>query len=374
LTAGELMRCSSCGSDNPTGKRFCGDCGAPLTHYCPKCSAENPPGKRFCGDCGTALAATTSSLQSPASSFNRPDVTISAKQAAPAVADGERKTVTALFADLKGSTELIHHLDPERARAIIDPALKTMVDAVRQYDGYVVQSTGDGIFAIFGAPLAHEDHPQRALYAALRMQQTLRLLAEGLGKHEEHRPRPALEARVGINSGEVVMRSIETGGRVEYTPVGYVTNLAARLQTAAPVGGIAISEETRRLVEGYFELRSLGPSAIKGVPEPVNVYEVIGPGPLRTHFQLSARRGLTRFVGREAELAQLKRVFEMARGGRGQIAAIVADAGTGKSRLVYEFKATMPDECKLLEAYSVSHGKASPWLPVIELLRAYFGL
>jgi class 3 adenylate cyclase/predicted ATPase len=282
--------------------------------------------------------------------------------------------VTALFADLKGSTELIHDLDPEGARSIIDPALKTMVDAVRGYDGYIVQSTGDGIFALFGAPLAHEDHPQRALHAALRMQETLRQLAARPTKAENQGLKPLLEARVGVNSGEVVMRTIETGGRVEYTPVGYVTNLASRLQTVAPAGGIAISEGTRRLVEGYFELRSLGASLIKGVPEPVNVYEVIGTGPLRTHFQLSARRGLTKFVGRGEELAQLKRALESARRGHGQIAAIVAEAGTGKSRLVYEFKATIPVECKLLEAYSVSHGKASAWLPVIDLLRGYFGL
>jgi class 3 adenylate cyclase len=366
------MRCWKCGSENPAGKRFCGDCGAALEHRCPQCGAENPPHQRFCGDCGTALLAGNASTLSPASSANKPDIVISAEHTPPDVLDGERKTGTALFADIKGSTELIHELDPEGARAIIDPALKIMVDAVRRYDGYVVQSTGDGIFALFGAPLAHEDHPQRAVHAALWMQQALRQWAERLP--EEHRPKPVLEARVGINSGEVVMRTVEAGGHVEYTPVGYVTNLAARLQTAAPAGGIAISEDTLRLVEGYFELRSLGPSPIKGVPQLVNVYEVIGPGPLRTHFQVSARRGLTRFVGREAELAQLERVFEMARSGRGQIAAIVAEAGAGKSRLVYEFKASIPGECKLIEAYSVSHGKTSPWLPVLDSLRAYFGL
>jgi class 3 adenylate cyclase len=309
-----------------------------------------------------------------ASSSNMYDVTIAAEQAASVHPEGERKTVTALFADLKGSTELIHNLDPERARSIIDPALKAMVDAVRQYDGYVVQSTGDGIFALFGAPLAHEDHPQRALYAALRMQQAIHQSAELSAKSEDHEVMPVLEARIGINSGEVVMRTVETGGRLEYTPIGYVTNLAARLQTIAPAGGIALGEDTRRLVEGYFELRSLGPTAIKGVAEPINIYEVIGSGPSRTHFQLSTRRGLTKFVGRNEELAQLKHALEMARRERGQIAAIVAEAGTGKSRLVHEFKATIPADCKLLEAYSVSHGKALAWLPTLELLRGYFGL
>jgi class 3 adenylate cyclase/predicted ATPase len=278
--------------------------------------------------------------------------------------------VTALFADLKGSTELMHDLDPEVAGAIIDPALKIMVEAVRYYEGYVVQSTGDGIFALFGAPLAHEDHPQRALYAALRMQEGLWQHAERLNKEGK----PPIQVRVGVNSGEVVMRTVETGGRVEYTPVGYVTNLAARLQTVASAGGIAISEETRRLVEGYFELRPLGPTAIKGVAEPANVYEVIGPGPLRTHFQLSARRGLTRFVGRERELEQVQSALQRAVGGHGQVVAVVAEAGTGKSRLFYEFKRTLPPSCKVLEAYSVSHGRASAWLPVLELLRSYFDI
>jgi len=174
------MRCSKCGGDNPTGKKFCGDCGAPLVNSCPKCGAENPPAKRFCGDCGTALTAGHVIVQSPASSSSPPPILISAEQTASAIADGERKTVTALFADIKGSTELEQDLDPEEARAIIDPALKLMIEAVRRYDGYVVQSTGDGIFALFGAPVGHEDHPQRALYAALRMQDEIRRYGDRL--------------------------------------------------------------------------------------------------------------------------------------------------------------------------------------------------
>ena len=283
--------------------------------------------------------------------------------------EGERKTVTALFADIKGSTELMEELDPEEARAIIDPALRMMVDAVRRYEGYVVQSTGDGIFALFGAPVAHEDHPQRALFAALQIQQELRQRGQRAAQG-----RPALEARVGVNTGELVLRTVETGGKVEYTPIGHTANLASRLQTAAAAGSIAVSEHTRKLVEGYFELRPLGLREVKGVSEPINVYEVTGLGPLRSHFQLAARRGLTKFVGRERELAEMKRALELARTGHGQLIAVVAEAGTGKSRLFYEFKAALPAECKLLEAYSVSHGKASAWLPVLELLRGYFGI
>jgi hypothetical protein len=170
------------------------------------------------------------------------------------------------------------------------------------------------------------------------------------------------------------MRTIQTGGHPEYTPVGHVTNLAARMQTAAPVGGIAISEDTRRLVEGYFELRDLGSTVVKGVDVPVTVYEVVGAAPLRGYFELAARRGLTPFIGRERELGDLRRALKQAISGHGQVVAVVAEAGTGKSRLVYEFKAALPNDNRVLEAYSVSHGKASAWLPVLELLRTYFGI
>jgi class 3 adenylate cyclase len=158
------MRCSKCGGENLAGKKFCGDCGAALANRCPKCGTDNSPGKRFCGDCGAALAAKNANAQSPASSGNAPDIPVTAEQTSTStIVDGERKTVTALFADIKGSMELMEDLDPEEARAIIDPALKHMIEAVRRYDGYIVQSTGDGIFALFGAPVAHEDHPPRAL-------------------------------------------------------------------------------------------------------------------------------------------------------------------------------------------------------------------
>jgi class 3 adenylate cyclase len=367
------MRCTKCGTESTTGRKFCAACGSPLTNRCSKCGAENAPLSAYCEDCGNALAdnPAPAALISTQTTPTSTELRFTAAQPEAALAtEGERKTVTALFADIKGSTELLRDLDPEEARSIIDPALKIMIDAVRRYEGYVVQSTGDGIFALFGAPLAHEDHPQRALYAALDMQRALReqvarVAAQG---------KPTLEARIGVNSGEVVMRTVETGGRVEYTPVGHVTNLAARMQTIAPAGGIVITEDTRRLVEGYFELRGLGPTEIKGVAEPLNVYEVTGLGPLRTHFQVSARRGLTKFVGREREIAEMKRALSLALGGQGQIVAAVGEAGAGKSRLVYEFKGRLPSECKLLEAYSVSHGKASAYLPVLALLYDYFDI
>jgi class 3 adenylate cyclase/tetratricopeptide (TPR) repeat protein len=283
--------------------------------------------------------------------------------------DGERKTVTALFADIKGSMELMEDLDPEEARSIIDPALKLMIDAAHHYDGYVVQSTGDGIFALFGAPVAHEDHPQRALFAALRMQDEMNRYSAKL----RERGNPPLEVRVGINTGETVVRSIRTGdAHTEYTPIGHSTSLASRMQTLAPTGSIAVTETTEKLCAGYFAFKALGPTRVKGVSEPVQVFEVIGLGPLRTRLQRAAGRGLTKFVGREREMETLRHAAAMARDGHGQIAAAMAVAGTGKSRLFLEFKSTSAAGWLVLEAFSVSHGKASAYLPVIDLLHTYF--
>jgi class 3 adenylate cyclase len=269
-----------------------------LNVRCSSCGAENDAAEKFCGECGVALTGRTQavSAKAPATKLTTPETHVTPGQPDTSTTiDGERKTVTALFADIKGSTELMRDLDPEEARAIVDPVLKLMMEAVHRYGGYVAQSLGDGIFALFGAPIAHEDHPQRALHAALAMQEELHRYAERL-RAEGKIP---VEARVGVNTGEVVVRTIETGGHTEYTPVGHVTNLAARMQTAAPAGSIAASEATQRLCEGYFEFPALGPTAIKGLDGAVEVYEAVRAGPLRTHFQLSARRGLTKFVGRE---------------------------------------------------------------------------
>jgi class 3 adenylate cyclase len=366
------MRCSNCGSENPAGKKFCGNCGTQLGNSCPKCGVENPQSNKFCGDCGTALIAdigTTPKTESPPRTEKASLVSVADEVETTAVPEGERKTVTALFADIKGSMELMEDLDPEEARAIVDPALKFMIDAAHRYDGYIVQSTGDGIFALFGAPVAHEDHPQRALYAALRMQEEVKRHAEKLRADKGLN----LQVRVGVNTGEVVVRSIKTDeAHTEYTPIGHSTSLASRLQVLAVPGSIAISETVRKLVEGYFALKAMGPARIKGVSEPVNVYEVTGLGPLRTRLQVAARRGLTRFVGREAELAQMRRALELAREGHGQIVAAMGEPGVGKSRLFFEFKAIAQSGCLVLEAYSVSHGMASAYLPVIDLLKSYF--
>src|SRR5271154_5946006 len=239
------MRCSKCGIDNAAGSRFCNQCATPLSRACPKCAHPNAPDARFCAECAAALSSDAS--KSSARTSSPSSVRIASESSDPDIAEGERKTVTALFADIKGSTELEQDLDPEEARAIVDPALKLMINEVRRYDGYVVQSTGDGIFALFGAPLAHEDHPQRALYAALRMQEDVKRYAEKLRAEKGVN----LQVRVGANTGEVVVRSIKTGDtHTEYTPIGHSTSLASRLQALAAPGSIAISENVRKLVEG----------------------------------------------------------------------------------------------------------------------------
>src|SRR5437867_2730709 len=375
------MRCPNCGFENPEGIKFCGRCAAPLKRRCLQCGFENPPGFKFCGECATPLSGRppTSTVAVPVAStlpvsYTPPHLAerILAEQAAMearGATDGERKTITALFADLKGSTTLIEGLDPEEARALIDPALHLMMEAVHRYEGYVAQALGDGIFALFGAPIAHEDHPQRALYAALRMQDEMRRYADTL-RAQGH---PPLLMRVGVNTGEVVVRSIRKDDlHTDYVPVGHSTNLAARMEQLAAPGSTLVTEQTHRLTEGYFAFKALGETPIKGVEAPLHIYEVLGAGPLRTRLQVAARRGLTRFVGRYAETDQLKRALDQATAGHGQIVGLMGEPGVGKSRLFYEFKLTSQSGCLVLEALSISHDKAYAYLPLIDLLRGYF--
>ena len=372
------MRCSSCGSENPEGVKFCNECATPFPRRCASCGFANPPAAKFCGECAAPLggAAVTAARPTPATSQATPNLRVVENAGAPP--EGERKTVTALFADIKGSMDLMEDLDPEEARTVVDPALKLMIDACRRYDGYVVQSTGDGIFALFGAPLAHEDHPQRALFAALRMQDEMRRYSTKLREAGN----PPLEARVGVNTGETVVRSIKTGdAHTEYTPIGHSTSLASRMQTLAPTGSIAVTEATQKFCAGYFSFKALGPTRVKGVTEPVNVFEVTGIGPLRTRLQRAAGRGFSKFVGRQREMDAMKHAAAQAKAGHGQIVAAIAEAGVGKSRLFFEFKATSQagkavsqSGWMVLETFSVSHGKATTFLPLIELLSNYFNI
>jgi class 3 adenylate cyclase len=303
---------------------------------------------------------------------HRPRTTVDLHEkplASPGALEGERKQVTVLFADLKGSMEMLVDRDPEDARKLLDPVLERMMAAVHRYEGTVNQVMGDGIMALFGAPLAHEDHAVRACYAALRMQALVQQYAEQA--RQQHGAN--VQMQIGLDSGEVVVRAIGSDLRMDYTAVGQTTHLAARMQQAARPGSILLTRSTLALVEGYVTVKALGPMPVKGAPEPMEVYELTGAGPARNRFQASLPRGLTRFVGRDAELEQLRRAQQLAADGHGQVAAIVGESGVGKSRLVHEFIHSQRfQDWQVLEGGSVSYGKAISYLPVIALLKGYF--
>jgi len=363
------MKCSRCQHENPSGLKFCGECGARLAAMCGACGAANSPEQKFCGECGTKLSPDIAKarLMSPASYTPKhlAERILTSKSAL----EGERKQVTVLFADLKGSMELLADRDPEEARKILDPVLERMMEAVHHYEGTVNQVMGDGIMALFGAPLAHEDHAVRACYAALRMQDSLKRYAEDTRRSHG----VEIQIRVGLNSGDVVVRAIGSDLHMDYTAVGQTTHLAARMEQLAPPGNVRLTAETMRLAEGYVEVRSLGPIPVKGLSDPIEIFELIGAGQARTRLQAAALRGLTRFVGRDAEVEHLRRVHTQAGAGHGQVVAIVGEAGVGKSRLTYEFTHSHRVQGWLiLEASSVSYGKATSYLPVIDLLKGYF--
>jgi class 3 adenylate cyclase/tetratricopeptide (TPR) repeat protein len=369
------MQCPQCQHDNPPGARFCNSCGRKLEATCPQCGQVNPPGSRYCNGCGQQLAAAAPAPVAPPPTASPRSYTpqhlaeriISSRGAL----EGERKQVTVLFADLKGSMELLADRDPEEARRLLDPVLERMMEAVHRYEGTVNQVLGDGIMALFGAPLAHEDHAVRACYAALRMQEAVKQYAEEIRRTEG----TTVQIRVGLNSGEVVVRSIGSDLRMDYTAVGQTTHLAARMEQLAAPGSVLLAPDSLHLAEGYVQVKALGPMAVKGLSGPVEVYELLGAGTARSRLQAAAARGLTKFVGRDAELETLRRTLEQAGAGHGQIVALVGEPGVGKSRLVWEFGHSHRMQGWLvLTSGSVSYGKATSYLPAIELLKSYCGI
>jgi class 3 adenylate cyclase/tetratricopeptide (TPR) repeat protein len=366
------MICPRCQHENPQGAKFCNACGATVDATCPRCGRVNPPGSRFCNECGLNLAQLTSPAS--AARFASPQSYTPAHLAekiltSRSALEGERKQVTVLFADLKGSMELLADRDPEAARKLLDSVIERMMEAVHRYEGTVNQVMGDGIMALFGAPIAHEDHAVRACYAALRMQESVKAYAADVQRTQG----VPLHIRVGLNAGEVVVRSIASDLHMDYTAVGRTTHLAARMEQMAMPGSILITPGVLGLAEGYVQVKPLGPITIKGLNRPVEVCEVTGAGPVRTRLQAAAARGLTRFVGRDSELDQLHQALELTGAGHGQVVAIVGEPGVGKSRLVYEFnRSHWTHDWLLLESRSVSYSKATPYLPIHDLLKAYF--
>src|SRR5262245_24526957 len=363
------MQCPGCHAENRDGLKFCEDCGIRLAVTCASCGADVTPGKRFCGSCGEPLGSITPDTRFTSPQSYTPKHLAERILTSKSSLEGERKQVTVLFADLKGSMELLADRDPEDARRILDPVLELMMEAVHRYEGTVNQVMGDGIMALFGAPIAHEDHAVRASYTALRMQDAVKRYAEAVRREEG----ATIRIRVGLNSGEVVVRSIGSDLRMDYTAVGQTTHLAARMEQLAEPGTAFLTSATLALCEDFVQVKSLGPMRVKGRSDAVEVYELVGANPVRSRFQAHATRGLTKFVGRASEMSQLDEAVNLAKNGRGQVVAVVGEAGVGKSRLFWEFvHSHRVHGCLVVEAASVSYGKATTYLPVIELLHDYF--
>jgi len=358
------MNCHRCQWPGPEGAVFCEGCGARLESACPSCGAEAGPSARFCRSCGSPLQAGG---RAPAA-FT-PAHLATKILASRASLEGERKQVTALFADLRGSMELLEGVDPEEARGLMDPAVQLMMDAVHRYEGTVNHVLGDGIMALFGAPIAHEDAPRRALYAALAIRDSV----SRYGEQARREKGAVIQVRVGVNSGEVVVRSIGSDLRLDYSAVGHAIGLAARMESLANPNTVLVTGGTYALTEDYFRWSGLGPIAVKGSSQPVEAYELLAASDVRTRLQAGARRGLTPFVGRSREMEHLKEALESAKRGKGQVVGVVGEPGVGKSRLFLEFKGLDRTRgCLVLEGSSVSFGKASAYLPLIDVLRGYF--
>ncbi len=362
------MKCLQCDGDNPAAAKFCSSCGTRLPLLCPACGRHNPGDARFCNGCGVSLAAEAARFGAPDS--YTPEPLAARMRTSGAVLEGERKQVTVLFADLKGSMELLVGRDPEEARQVLDPVLERMIEAVHRYEGTVNQVMGDGIMAIFGAPLAHEDHAVRACYAALSMQRTIESYARDIAVRDIH---PTI--RVGLNSGEVVVRSIGSDLRMDYSAIGQTTHLAARMEQLAPAGTILMTSHTARLAEGHIAVEPRGRVDVKGLRDPVDTYALTATSPVRSRLQVAAARGLTRFIGRATQMTELLLAMQKARQGHGQVVAAIGEPGAGKSRVVWEFvHRARAEGWQVFDTYAAPYGKHVAYLPLIGLLKMAFGI
>jgi class 3 adenylate cyclase len=367
------MKCPKCQFDNPDEMQFCGGCGKKLETVCPACSFSNPPHFSFCGKCGLDLR--TLKELAPID-YNQPQ-SYTPKFLAHKILttrssiEGERKLVTVLFADVANYTSISEKLDPEEVHQIMDGCFKILMDEIHRYEGTINQFTGDGVMALFGAPVAHEDHGQRACHAALSIQKAI----EGYGEKISVRHGAKFKMRIGLNSGPVVVGSIGDDLRMDYTAVGDTTNLASRMQGLASPGSVLVSAHTHRLARDFFEFRALGEIPVKGKEKPQEAYELLGAGEVSTRLGVAQAKGLTRFVGRESAMASLLEAYDKAASGSGQVVGIVGEAGVGKSRLLLELRNRLaPDAFTYLEGRCLHFGGAMAYLPVLDMLRSYFGV
>jgi class 3 adenylate cyclase/tetratricopeptide (TPR) repeat protein len=362
------VKCSQCQAENPAGTRFCGQCGAPLALVCPSCGSSNPAGNKFCGQCAAPLDKPAQPRFATPDSYT-PKHLAEKILTSKAALEGERKQVTVLFVDVSGFTSLSERLDPEEVHRLMRRAFDLMLHEVHRYEGTVNQFLGDGIMALFGAPIAHEDHARRAVHAALGI---ARVLDE---YRRELAPRGiTFRARQGLNTGLVVVGSIGGDLRMDYTAIGDTTNVAARLQQAAEPGRVTISDATHRLVQGYFDTRSIGEMHLKNREEPVVAWEVLAAREARTRLELETTRGLTPLVGRERELGLLLDAFASARAGQGQVAFVVGEPGIGKSRLLLELRQRLGESAAWQEGHCLSFGRAMAFHPLVDLIRRRFGV
>jgi class 3 adenylate cyclase len=374
------MKCPKCNAENRDGARFCDECATPLVRKCPNCGIEVRPNAKFCDNCAHDLIQPGESPPADLSFEEKldkiqrylPNGLTEKILAQRGKIEGERKQVTVMFCDAEGFSLLSEKLGPEKVYSLMNEVFETLIHKVHEYGGTVNKMTGDGIMALFGAPIALEDAPQRAIRSALSIQ---REIAKSSDRTRAEMEMPPIKMRIGIHTGPVVVGSLGNDLRVEFTAVGDTVNLASRMEGLAEPGTVYVTDETFKLTEGLFRFEALGERQVKGKKAPVRAYRVIAPSTRRTRFDVSAERGLTPFLGRERELELLLDGLERAKSGRGQALAIMGEAGVGKSRLLYEFrKATSNEDVLFLEGRCLSYSANVAYHPIIDLLKSTFDI
>jgi len=372
------MKCPNCGFENPEGMKFCGGCGAKLEYICPNCNYSNPPQFKFCGECGHELRGSNepelesqpeSAIDYTAPESYTPKHLVDKILTDRGAIEGERKIVTVLFADVAGFTSISEKLDPEEVHQIMDGTFKILMDEIHKYEGTINQFTGDGVMSLFGAPVAHEDHAQRACHAALSIQRAIQDYGDTI--HREYGVE--FKMRIGLNSGPVVVGSIGDDLRMDYTAVGDTTNLAARMESMTKPGAILVSESTHKIALNYFEFESLGKIEVKGKEEAQESYELIKTSEVETRIDASVAKGLTKFVGRKNSMAALMETSDKVQSGSGQVVGVVGEAGVGKSRLLLELRSDFPQgEFTYLEGRCLQYGGSIIYMPILDTLRSFF--